>query len=390
MTRPKVIHVTTTDMSLELLLGPQLHAFAAAGYEVVGASAPGPYAERLVASGIRHEPLEHSTRSMSVGRDARATAEMYRLFRRERPDIVHLHNPKPGWFGRPAAAAARVPGIVNTVHGLYATADDGLALRTVVYGLERFAAAWSDVELVQNPEDVDQLRRLRVPAAKLVTLGNGIDLARFSRAAVPDAAVARCREELGGEPGTVLVGAVGRLVWEKGLRELFDAAAILREAEPRARLVVIGPLDPEKGDGLSAADLERVTAETGVRFAGERRDIEVVYAALDAYVLASHREGFPRSAMEAAAMGTPVLASDIRGCRQVVEHGVNGLLFQVGDARSIAAAIAEVVADDDLRAAMGAAGVVKAAADFDQQRVIDLTLDAYERVLGARAPRRAR
>ena len=96
--RPKVIHVTTVDMSLELLLGPQLAAFAEAGYDVVGASAPGPYSERLEASGIRHIPLRHSTRSMDVGRDLRLVRELFQVFRRERPDIVHLHNPKPGWL----------------------------------------------------------------------------------------------------------------------------------------------------------------------------------------------------------------------------------------------------------------------------------------------------
>ena len=98
---PKVLHVTTVDMSLELLIGPQLRAFAAAGYEVVGASAPGPYVAGLEADGIRHIPLHHATRSMDPIRDARFVAELYRVLRRERPDIVHLHNPKPGWFGRP-------------------------------------------------------------------------------------------------------------------------------------------------------------------------------------------------------------------------------------------------------------------------------------------------
>lgn len=384
MSVAKVLHVTTTDMSLDLLLGPQLVAFAAAGYEVVGASAPGPYVERLVASGIRHIPLRHATRSMAPHRDAQAAIEMYELFRAERPDIVHLHNPKPGWLGRPAAAAARVPGIVNTVHGLYATHDDPLPMRAVVYALERFAAIWSDVELVQNPEDVEQLRKLRVPERKLVTLGNGIDLDRFSRDAVDPDAVAQCREELGGDADTVLVGAVGRLVWEKGLREVFDAAALLRRRTPRARIVVVGPLDPAKGDGLTQADLDRISRETGVVFPGERRDIETVYAALDAYVLASHREGFPRSAMEAAAMGVPVIASDIRGCRQVVERGVTGLLFRVSDAEALARAVATVVDDDELRLKMGAAAHAKALREFDQTRVIDLTLQAYEQVLAER------
>lgn len=382
MSDPKVLHVTTTDMSLELLLGPQLEAFAAAGYEVVGASAPGPYAARLEARGIRHVPMRHATRSMAIGRDLRYIGELYRLFRAERPDIVHLHNPKPGWFGRPAAKAARVPGIVNTVHGLYATADDPALLRAVVYGLERFAALWSDVELVQSSEDVATLRRLRVPARKLVELGNGIDLDRFSPDRCDPAAVARCRAELGGDDDSVLVGVVSRLVWEKGLQEVFDAAAALRSSCPRARFVVVGPLDPEKGDGLTDADLERISSQTGVRFAGERADIDVVYAALDAYLLASHREGFPRSAMEASAMGRPVLATDIRGCRQVVEHGESGLLFPVRDAAALADAVARVVTDDELRARLGAGARRRAVERFDQRRQIELTLAAYRRVLG--------
>ena len=143
---------------------------------------------------------------------------------------------------------------------------------------------------------------------------------------------------------------------------------------------MVGPLDPEKGDGLTASDLEDITRSTGVVFAGERRDMDLVYSAFDVFVLASHREGFPRSAMEAAAMGCPVVASDIRGCRQVVDHGVTGLLFAVRDADALADAVAEVVDDPARREAMSAAATQKAAAEFDQQRVIDLTLQAYDEI----------
>ena len=376
-----MIHVTTTDVSLELLLGPQLRAFVAAGYEVVGASAPGPYADDLAAHGIRHIPLEHSTRSMAPLEDLRAAAELYRVIRRERPDIVHTHNPKPGWYGRPMARLAGVPAVCNTVHGLYATVDDPWLRRALVYALERVAAACSDAELVQNPEDVETLRRLRVPARKLATLGNGIDLTRFDPGIIDPAAVAACRDGFGAGPDTVVVGAVGRLVWEKGLREVFAAASDLRRDHPEVLVVVIGPLDPEKGDGLTDADLERITGESGVHFAGERRDIEVVYAALDAYVLASHREGFPRSAMEASAMGTPVIATDIRGCRQVVDDERTGLLFPVGDADALAAAVRRLAIDRDLRRRLGAGARAKAVAEFDQSRQIEITLATYARLL---------
>ena len=182
----RLLHVTTVDMSLALLLGPQLRAFAEAGMEVVGVSAPGPYVPRLEAWGIRHEPLRHATRSMAVGQDMMALTELWRLFRRLKPDIVHTHNPKPGLYGRLAARAAGVPGVVNTVHGLYASPEDRASRRAVVYALERVASLCSGAELVQNPEDLEVLARLGVPRDKLVLLGNGIDLERFRPAADED------------------------------------------------------------------------------------------------------------------------------------------------------------------------------------------------------------
>lgn len=377
--RPKVIHVTTIDMSLDLLLKPQLIAFAEAGYEVVGASAPGPYVSELEAVGVRHVPLAHATRSMNPIADVRFAAEMYRLFRREQPDIVHTHTPKPGWFGRPAARAAMVPVVVNTVHGLYATPDDPLARRAVVYGLERLATTCSDAELLQSEEDVPVLRRLRVPKRKLAVLGNGVDLARFSPPTAPERA--RSREELGLADDEVAIGVVGRLVWEKGLSEVIAMATNLRRTHPTARVLVAGGVEPDKADGLVAEDLDRVAAESGIVFLGERRPIERFYDGLDVYVLASYREGFPRSAMEAAAQGLPLVLTDIRGCRQVVEPGMNGLLVAPRDPDALTAAVARLVDDADLRRSMGEGSLAKAVGDFDQQSVIDLTLDTYARLL---------
>ena len=188
----KVAHLTTVDMSLRYLLLPQLLAVIDAGGESVGISAPGPWVPELEDLGIRHRALESSTRSFSVLADLRAARELWRVLREERPDVLHTHNPKPGLYGRVVGRLARVPIVVNTVHGLYATPDDPWAKRTLVYGLEALAARWSDAELVQNPEDLALLRRLRIsPKAQL--LGNGVDLVRFDPAAVHRRATrARC------------------------------------------------------------------------------------------------------------------------------------------------------------------------------------------------------
>lgn len=382
--RPRLVHVTTADISLELLLGPQLEAFRDAGYDVIGVSAPGPFVERVEARGVPHVALRNATRAMAPHKDLLAIEELRRVFRDLRPTVVHTHNPKPGLYGRLAARAAGVPVVVNTVHGLYAMPDDDWKKRAVVYSLERLASTCSDAELVQNPEDIVTLRQvLREPASKLVALGNGIDLTRFSPPSADDPVRAAVRAELGLGDSTVVVGAVGRLVREKGYVELYAAWDRLRATHPEAVLVVVGPTDGDKADALPDEVFTRAEA-TGVRFLGMRDDVHDLYRAMDVYVLASHREGFPRSAMEAAASGLPIVATDIRGCRQVVEHGVTGLLVEVRSPTALVDALDQLLGDRATRTAMGAAALERARRHFDQRRIIDTTLDTYARLLRAR------
>lgn len=381
----RLVHVTTVDMSLVLLLGPQLRAFVDAGMDVIGVSAPGPFVPQLESWGIRHVPLRHATRSAAVGQDFMALVELWHLFRRLEPDIVHTHNPKPGLYGRIAARGAGVPGVVNTVHGLYASPEDRMSRRAVVYALERAASLCSGAELVQNPEDLQVLTRLGVAPDKLVLLGNGVDLNHF-RPSADEQVRRQARADLGVGADDVVVGTVARLVWQKGFRELFAAAERLRDSHPNVVFVVVGGSDPDKADAIPSEQLTAAISRGRIVFAGERDDIEDVYPAFDLFVLPSYREGFPRSAMEAAASGLPVIATDIRGCRQVVSHGQSGLLVPIKDPVRLASAIEKLVVDPALRRRMGAAGRRKAEAEFDDQAVVSKTLDAYERVLTSVKP----
>jgi glycosyltransferase involved in cell wall biosynthesis len=384
--RPVVAHVTTTDISLELLLGTQLEAFGRAGFDVVGISAPGPYEAALERRGVRHIPLAQATRSMAPTRDVAALAELARVLRRLRPTIVHTHNPKPGIYGRIAGRAMRVPVVVNTVHGLYAQPGDRLTKRVLVYGAERIAATCSHAELIQNPEDVETLARLKVPAAKLILLGNGIDLTRFDPTTGGADDVRAARRELGATgPDDLVVGLVGRLVREKGYAEVFEAARRLRARLPQVRFAVIGGADDEKADALSDVDLANAEAG-GVRMLGSRSDVDALYLGMDVFMLASHREGFPRAAMEAAAMGLPAIVTDIRGCRQVVDHDVTGLRVPAHDAGALEAAVVALAKDPERRRAMGTAARAKARSEFDVQRSIDITLATYRRLLARHAP----
>ena len=374
--RPKIAHLTTVDLSLRYLIMPQLLAPGDHGIDSVGISAPGPWVAELESRGIRHVPLASSTRGVDPLADLKAMWELVKVIRRERPDILHTHNPKPGIYGRIIGWLMGVPIVVNTVHGIYAAPDDPLLKRAVVYTLEAVASRFSDAELVQSAEDAALMRRLRIAHPdKIQHLGNGVDLDRFDpRRAGPDVR-AEVRAELGVGPDDVVVGCVGRLVLEKGFAELFQAAEGL---DDRFVVVCIGPQDPDKPDAVPPELIERAAAN-GVRFLGMRTDMERLYAAMDVFVLPSHREGFPRAAMEASAMGLPVVATDIRGCREVVDPGRNGLLVPVGDPRALREAIEEL-ADPQVRRRLSAGARTKAEEAFDERRVVEKVMATYLRL----------
>lgn len=370
----RVAHLTTVDLSLRYLVLPQLEAVIERGGEAIGISAAGPHVAHIEGRGVRHIPLPTSTRGMHVWSDLRAAWDLAMILRRERPDILHTHNPKPGLYGRVVGRLTRVPVVVNTVHGLYATPDDRFLRRAVVYGLEAIASRFSDVELVQNQEDLDLMTRLRIsPRNRTSLLGNGVNLNRFRPATTDERLRIRRLLELGDDQ--VVVGFVGRLVAEKGLLELFEA---FRTLDERYVLVVIGPDDPEKADALPVEAVEMAKGDN-VRFLGMRSDVEQLYAAMDIFALPSHREGFPRTAMEAAASGLPIVATDIRGCREVVRHGENGLLVPLRDPEKLAAALLQLGEDPELRLKMGEASHSIALEAFDENRVVEIVLDSYQR-----------
>jgi glycosyltransferase involved in cell wall biosynthesis len=314
---------------------------------------------------------------MDIVADLRAAWELWRILRSEQLDVLHTHNPKPGVYGRIVGRLAGVPIIVNTVHGLYVADTDSLRKRLVVYALEALAARCSDAELIQNVEDLDLMTRCRITRRNRVSLlGNGIDLTRFNPERFTAESRQAVRNSLGVEADQIVVGAVGRLVIEKGYLDLFEAAVRLGD---RYVVIVIGPTDPDKADGLPRAVLDRA-ATLGVRLLGMREDIDALYSAMDVFALASYREGFPRAAMEATAMGLPVVATDIRGCRQVVDPGVNGLLVPVRSPESLAAAIQQLGADARLRAKMGSAGRQLARDRFDERTVVQTVLNTYRKV----------
>lgn len=382
-TKPRLVHVTTTDVSLDWLLSPQLTAFREEGFNVTAVSAPGPHVEAIEELGIRHVPIRSFTRRMDPFADIRAARELHGVLGDIGPHILHTHNPKPGVIGRIVGRRRGVPVVVNTVHGLYTQPSDHPARRGAVYAAEAVAMRFSDVELVQNIEDVRTLRQLGAPRDKLIHLGNGIDLSRFSRSTSTRARGLRLRRTLGISPDAVVIGIVARLVHEKGYPEFFAAVDDLKRAGyETAEFVVVGPHEPGKSDSVDREMIRRAE-KNGVHFLGQRNDLQDIYPAFDIFVLPSHREGFPRAAMEASAMGVPIIATDIRGCRQVVSDGFTGTLVPVKDSRALARAIAQLIDSPGTRNAMSIAATRRAKLRFDQNKVIELTLSVYRNQLRA-------
>ena len=377
----KVAHLTTTDLTLRYLLLGQLRRLAAEGYEVTGISAPGPHAAALEAAGIRFLPWRNATRAWNPVADARALAELVALLRRERFDLVHTHNPKPGVLGRVAARLAGTPLVVNTVHGLYATPEDRLRKRAAVLGLEWLAGRCSDLELYQSEEDLRWARRLRLARkGRSHLLGNGTDTGHFDPARVPAERAAALRRELGLPADALVVGAVGRLVVEKGYRELFAAARAVRRADPRVRFLAVGAPDLEKADAITEAELDRAAGD--VLVTGWRDDVRDLLAVMDVFVLTSWREGMPRSAIEAAAMGKALVLTDIRGCREVARNGREALLVPPRDPDALARAIAHLAADPTLRRRLGTAARSRARERFSEAEVAERVVDHYRRLTG--------
>jgi glycosyltransferase involved in cell wall biosynthesis len=244
--RPRVAHVTTVDVTLRFLLLPQLRRLRDEGYEVTTISAPGPWVSDLEREGIRHIPWPGATRAWDPRADLRAIRHLVGILRRERFDVVHTHNPKPGFIGRLAARMVGTPVVVNTVHGLWATPEDRVRRRLPVLALEWLAARFSHMELYQSEEDLRWARRTRVARReRSILLGNGTDLRHFHPEAVPPETVARLRAELGIPEDALVVGIVARMVAEKGYREFLETARTLRSTSPEVRFIAVGGWDLE-------------------------------------------------------------------------------------------------------------------------------------------------
>lgn len=367
----RVAHVANTDYFCAFLLRGQLRAARRRGHEVEVVCGPGPLAAALRREGFAVHEVDNSRR-IDPGADLRTVFRYVRLFRQRGYDLVHTHNPKVNLMASLAARIAGVPRVVSTVHGLYSHEGQRPLVRRVWQGFEAGSARLADLVLCQSAEDVRTARRGGiVPDARLRPLGNGVDLQRFSPRRFGRDDREALRRRLGLRPGERAVGFVGRLVREKGIEELVQACA----GRSGWRLVLIGP--DERGAKRDALAPSRLASLPGVTWLGLQPDMPPLYAALDAVALPSYREGFPRSLVEASAMARPIVATRIRGCREVVSEGRTGLLVPPRSAAALREALDALLADAARARTLGRAARRRARRRFDERAVFERIERAY-------------
>jgi glycosyltransferase involved in cell wall biosynthesis len=297
---------------------------------------------RLREQGVRIVILPKLLRRVGPVSDLKASLALWRLFRRERPEIVHTHTSKAGILGRWAAWSAGVPVIVHTPHGHVFWGYFGPAKTRLFILLERLTALITDrLVMLTEQERRDHLRFRVAPEEQFTTIHSGVDLERFAASAGESNRERKC---LGIPDGAFVVGAVGRLTAVKGHRHLLHAARRVIDCRGEAIFVILGT-------GELLGELRRQVAalgiEANVRFAGWQPDAASIMSAFDLFAFPSINEGMGKALVEAMALEKPVVASRIGGIVDLVNDGVNGFLVPPADPEALADRILFLMEDPE-------------------------------------------
>ncbi|MGM9869604.1 MAG: glycosyltransferase family 4 protein [Sodaliphilus sp.] len=346
--------------------------------EVVALSSPGKELDDLREKGVPTiiVPIE---RHIAIFKDVKALIALVKVFRREKPDMVHSMTPKAGLLCMLAAKMAHVPVRVHTFTGLVWPTAKGL--KRCILMLTDWLTCACATHVIPEGEGVkaDLQRHITRKPMRVLGYGNakGVDMERFSlRPEIEDAAKDLSSRNL----FTFLY--VGRIVSDKGVNELVDAFARLHALNPHCRLVLVGKME-ENLDPLKPSTLKKILALKGIQAVGEKRGDELIawYAASDCFVLPSYREGFPNTVLEAGAMGLPSIVTDINGSREIVENGKNGVIIPPKDADALLEAMQHMLDDESERKSIASAARPMIASRFEKSYVQQCLLDFYREIL---------
>ncbi len=386
----RVLLVSVQDRNILLFRRQLVLALQEQGAEVQVCVPEGECAGQLRDLGVRLLPFPLQRGSLRPELLCRAVRGVRHAVRQGAPDVVHSFTHQANVIVGLALALPLRHGprvLVQTVSGLGAVYIQTNVRSRVLRRLMRWAYcrrfSGGRALVFQNPDDLALFREQGLPAGAevLCIRGSGVDLQRFRPDLLTTAQREEKRRELGIGPEHVLLTMAARLLRDKGVLEFAAAAGSLARRRPEALFLLAGAEDPGNPAALRPGELAGLRKLPNVRLTGWREDMPAIWNCSDVAVLPSYREGLPVSLQEAMACGLPVLATDVPGCREAVEHGATGLLTPQKDAAALAAAMEELISDRDKRRAMGQAGRAKACREFDGARIALEHIALYERLL---------
>jgi glycosyltransferase involved in cell wall biosynthesis len=341
------------------------------GYEVVALAPKDGYVVKLELLGCRFVHLEMDNQGTRPIGDLLLLWRFFRMLKTEKPDLCLFYTVKPNVYGSLASAICGVP-FINNVSGLGAVFIQGGWLKRFVSALYRIAFKNSNRIFFQNKDDLGLFLENRLVKEELTDLlpGSGINLKHFTPIVDTD------RKKLT-SPFRFLL--IARMLKDKGVVEFVNAAKLLKESGVMAEFCLLGFLDVQNPAAISSEQMKEWTTQGHVKFLGTSDDVREHISSADCIVLPSYREGTPRSLLEAAAMAKPIITTNVVGCKEVVEHGVNGFLCEVKNARDLAVKMKEMLLlSEDQRRLMGVNSRLKMEKEFDENIVTQKYLQAID------------
>jgi glycosyltransferase involved in cell wall biosynthesis len=377
--RPKILFVVPDDWYFWSHRRPIASAALQNGYNVFVAARVDAFGDKIIEAGFRLIPLCLDRSSYSLFHELRTISELRNIYRREKPDIVHHIALKPILYGSMAALGNSRMQVINAFAGLgYLVSSPSFkaqALKRVLWKMFRFLLNRpNSFLLLQNREDRDLLvAEIGVPQERTTIIrGSGVDVNEFQAKAE--------------SPGIPIVLLSSRMLWIKGVSDFVEAAKLLREKGMNARFVLAGDTDPGSPGAIPREKLQEWQNAGPVEWWGHQQSMSRMLQESAVVCLPSHGgEGVPKALIEAAASERAIVATDVPGCRDIVRHGTNGLLVPPKNPAALADAIALLLNDAPLRAAMGRRGREIAVNEFSEEQVIQQTLALYGQLLSAGA-----
>lgn len=355
------------------------------GFEVIIVSGPGEEISMLAKKENARLFTINFTKRITPFTDFFQLLSIIRLLRREKPDIVNAGNPKSGFLIMLACWITGQKNRIFTLHGLLSDTKKGI-VRLVIAATEKISCGIADRVIIVSPTLKGHAEKRKIiPAGKGIVMGrgsaNGIELQLFSGKNADPARSISFKQQLGLKSGELALGFLGRLSKDKGIDLLFEAFNTLTLKYPHLRLVIAGPIIEE--NPFSRHLLHQLYHDEKIIYLGKIYDVIPFYSNTDILVLPSLREGFPNVLIEAAAMEVPVVASDIPGCKDAVQPGINGELFEKGNPAALVAVLEKLITNSALREQYGKNGRAFVQNHFSNEEIWKGQLALYKTVLAA-------